>query len=155
MPDATAMAVSDGPDAVVRWLGSDTVVGRSFLDAEVIDLDGAFVAPALVNSHVHVTATGLSVDGLDLRGATSLDHLLRMVAEHAGRHPDGPIWGHGWDETTWPRPVPPTTADLDALLGDRPVYLARVDVHSAVASTALRRLTADLEAEPGWAARSR
>lgn len=152
MPDATAMAVSDGPDAVVRWLGTDTVGRAQFPDAEVIDLDGAFVAPAFVDSHVHVTATGLSVDGLDLRGATSLDHLLRMVAEHAGRHPDGPIWGHGWDETTWPRPVPPTTADLDALLGDRPAYLARVDVHSAAASTALRRLTADLEAEPGWAA---
>lgn len=152
MPDATAMAVSDGPDAVVRWLGSDAVGRVQFPDAEVIDLKGAFVAPAFVDSHVHVTATGLSVEGLDLRGSTSIDHLLRMVAEHAQRHPDGPIWAHGWDETSWPRRVPPTTADLDAVLGDRPAYLARVDVHSAAASTGLRRLVAEIEAAPGWAA---
>jgi predicted amidohydrolase YtcJ len=146
------MAVSDGPDAVVRWLGSDAVGRAQFPDAEVIDVEGAFVAPAFVDSHVHVTATGLSVEGLDLRDATSIEHLLRMVAEHAQRHPDGPIWGHGWDETTWPRQIAPTTADLDAALGGRPAYLARVDVHSAAASTALRRLTAGLEETAGWTA---
>jgi predicted amidohydrolase YtcJ len=151
MPDATAMAVSDGPDAVVRWLGSDAVGRTQFPDAEVVDLGGAFVAPAFVDSHVHVTATGLSIEGLDLRGATSIDHLLRMVADFAKRHPDGPIWAHGWDETSWPRRVSPTTADLDAALGDRPAYLARVDVHSAAASTALRRL-AHVETAQGWAA---
>jgi predicted amidohydrolase YtcJ len=151
MPEATAMAVSDGPDAVVRWVGSDAVGRAQFPDAEVIDLEGGFVAPGFVDSHVHVTATGLSVDGLDLRAATSIDHLLRMVAEHAQRHPGEPIWGHGWDETAWPRGAAPTTADLDAVLGDRPAYLARVDVHSAVASSALRRLAPEIVAAAGWA----
>ena len=33
--------------------------------------------------------------------------------------------------------------DVDAVVGDRPAYLARVDVHSAAASTALRRLGAE------------
>ena len=79
--------------------------------------------------------------GLDLRAATSARHCLQLVAEYARAHPDGPIWGHGWDESGWPEATPPSTDDLDGVVGDRPAYLARVDVHSAAASTALRRLT--------------
>ena len=135
-PDATAFAVRDG---VVAWLGSDDVGRLQFPDAEIVDLDGGFVAPAFVDSHVHVTATGLNLDGLDLRGATSRQHCLQLIDDHARRHPDGPVWGHGWDESVWPDRAAPSTDDLDAVLGERPAYLARVDVHSAAATTALRR----------------
>jgi len=152
MPDATAMAVTDGPDATVAWLGTDEVGRAQFPDARVVDLDGGFVAPAFVDSHVHLTATGLTTTGLDLRGATSQAHLLRLVAEYAREHPDGPIWAHGWDESGWPEPSPPGTADLDEALGGRPAYLARVDVHSAAATSALRRLVPELTRASGYSA---
>jgi predicted amidohydrolase YtcJ len=151
MPDATAMAVSDGPEGVVQWLGTDDVGRVQFPDADLVDLQDGFVAPAFVDSHVHLTATGLSVVGLDLRGATSAADLLARVTDYAHRHPEGPIWAHGWDETDWPRGVPPTTEELDAVLGPRPAYLARVDVHSAVASTGLRRLATGLASATGYA----
>ncbi|MGV0718273.1 amidohydrolase [Mycolicibacterium sp. XJ662] len=151
MPDATALAVRDG---VVAWLGSDDVGRAQFPDAQITDLDGAFVAPAFVDSHVHLTATGLTLIGLDLRDATSLRHCLQLLGEHAAAHPDGVLWGHGWDESGWPERTPPSTADVDAAVGDRPAYLARVDVHSAVASTALRRLTSGLPDAPGHAAQA-
>lgn len=147
MPDATAMAVRD---SVVVWLGSDDVGLGQFPSAEIVDLDGGFVAPAFVDSHVHLTATGLMVAGLDLRSATSAQHCLQLVGQYAHAHPDGPIWGHGWDESAWPDPTPPHTDDLDRVVGDRPAYLARVDVHSAAASTALRHLTPDLPAARGF-----
>jgi len=147
MPDATALAVRDG---IIVWLGSDDVGRAQYPDAEVVDLEGAFVAPAFVDCHVHLTATGLSLTGLDLRPARSLRDCLRLLADYAREHPDGPIWGHGWDETQWPEGTPPSTADLDATVGDRPVYLARVDVHSAAASTALRRLCAGLSDAAGY-----
>jgi predicted amidohydrolase YtcJ len=131
-PDATAMAVRDG---VVAWLGSDQVGRAQFADAQIIDLEGAFVAPAFVDSHVHITATGLSLAGLDLRAAKSREDCLRLIADYANSHPDGPLWAHGWDESAWPRPVGPSTDDVDAAVGDRPAYVARVDVHSAVASS--------------------
>ena len=149
MPDATAMAVSGGQDAAVVWLGADDVGRAQFPDAELIDLRGGFVAPAFVDSHVHLTATGLAHIGLDLRAATSRTHLLRLVAEYADAHPDGAIWGHGWDESSWPEPAPPTTADLDGVVGGRPAYLARVDVHSAAATSALRALVPGLVTAAG------
>ena len=146
-PDATAMAVRGG---VVAWLGSDDVGRDHFAGAHVVDLAGGFVAPAFVDSHIHLTATGLTLTGLDLRAATSLPHCLRLVAEYAAVHPGEPIWGHGWDETSWPENAAPSTAELDAALGDRPAYLARVDVHSALASTGLRRRVDGLMSASGF-----
>jgi predicted amidohydrolase YtcJ len=135
-PDATAIAVRGG---AVAWLGSDEVGRDQFSGADIVDLAGGFVAPAFVDSHIHLTATGLTLTGLDLRVATSLPHCLRLIADYAAAHPGEPLWGHGWDESSWPENAAPGTADLDAILGDRPAYLARVDVHSALASTGLRR----------------
>ena len=67
-PDATAMAIRDG---MIAWLGSDTVGRDWHPDAEIVDLAGAFVAPAFVDSHVHLTETGLGLTGLDLAVADS------------------------------------------------------------------------------------
>lgn len=144
-PDATALAVRDG---IVVWLGSDEIGRAQFPDAECTDLDGGFVTPAFVDSHVHLTAAGLRLTGLDLTAATSAEHCLRLVAENLAAHPGRPVWGHGWDDTTWPQPL--TTADLDAVTAGVPAYLARVDVHSAVASTALRQRVAGLAACTGF-----
>jgi predicted amidohydrolase YtcJ len=148
-PDATAMAVRGD---VVAWLGSDDVGRGQFPDADVEDLDGGFVTPAFVDSHIHLSATGLTLSGLDLRPARSRAHCIQMVTDYAAAHPDQPVWGHGWDESAWPENTPPSTADLDAVLGDRPAYLARVDVHSALASTGLRRLVPELSAAAGFTA---
>ena len=139
------MAVRDG---VIAWLGSDDVGRAQFPDADIDDLDGAFVGPAFVDSHVHLTATGLRLTGLDLGAATSPEHCTRLIAAHIADHPGRPVWGHGWDDTGWARPL--TTADVDAVVGTLPAYLARVDVHSAAVSTALRQRVPGLAAAAGF-----
>ncbi|QIS13090.1 amidohydrolase [Nocardia arthritidis] len=139
-PDATAMAVTDG---TVVWLGADQPGRALHPDAEIIDLDGAFVAPAFVDPHVHVTALGLKLTGLDLSAARSLAHCLELLRDFANAHPDGTVLGDGWDETTWPEGRPPTLDEIDAAVGARHAYLSRIDAHSAVVSTAL------LDAVPG------
>jgi len=143
------MAVTDGADGVVAWLGTDDVARQQFPEARVVDLDGGFVTPAFVDSHVHVTSTGLALVGLDLRRASSRDDALRLIGDYARRHPTGPIWGHGWDDSRWAPHTALTTADLDGLLGRRPAYLARIDVHSAAASSALRCSVPDLALASG------
>ena len=141
------MAVRDG---MVVWLGDDAVGQGQFPDAEIVDLDGAFVAPAFVDCHVHLTATGLQLTGLDLATATSRDHCLKLIADHVAAKPGEPVWGHGWDDTAWAAGQALTTADIDAVIGRRPAYLSRIDVHSAIASTALRDMVAGLPTVAGF-----
>ncbi len=132
-PFATAMLVEDGR---IAWIGSDAAADA--LTAEkIVDLDDAVVTPAFVDAHVHVTATGLALDGLDLSGAPSLAVALDRLAEHVRRHPAAVVLGTNWDETAWPEARPPTAADLDRAAGGAAVYLSRVDGHCAVVSSAL------------------
>ncbi|WP_033287988.1 amidohydrolase [Amycolatopsis jejuensis] len=145
--DATAMAVSGG---TVVWVGQDAPARALHPDAEVVDLGGAFVAPAFVDAHVHATATGLHLTGLDLTAARSAADLLATV--RTAVVPGQVLLAHGWDESTWADPRLPSRAELDAAADDTPVYLSRVDVHSALVSSALTALAPGADAEPGWSA---
>ncbi|HVE64890.1 MAG TPA: amidohydrolase [Mycobacteriales bacterium] len=131
-PDADAMVTEDDR---VLWVGT-----ASSLDAAAdgtIDLRGTVITPAFVDAHVHATATGLALDGLDLHGATSLSDALDRLARHASSRPGEVLRGTGWDESTWPERRSPTAAELDRATDGAVVYLARADVHGAVASSAL------------------
>lgn len=142
------MAVTDG---IVVWLGADRVGRALHPDAEVVDLDGAFVAPAFVEPHLHTTALGMQLTGLDLTRARSVAHCLALVAEFAATHPGAVVTGDGWDETRWPERRPPTVEEIDTAAGrGRPVYLSRVDGHSAVVSTALLDVVPELTAADGY-----
>ncbi|MFI6351094.1 amidohydrolase [Streptomyces sp. NPDC050743] len=135
-PFATAMVVERGQ---VAWVGSEGAAD-AFADGvdEVIDLDGALVTPAFTDAHVHTTATGLALTGLDLSDAPTLEAALALVRDFAAARPDDRVLlGHGWDAARWPGGRPPTRAELDEATGGRPLYLSRIDVHSAVVTTAL------------------
>lgn len=140
-PFATAMVVERGQ---VAWVGSEGAAD-AFADGvdEVVDLDGALVTPAFTDAHVHTTATGLALTGLDLSGAASRPEALARVRDFAAARPDDRVLlGHGWDASRWPDGLPPTRAELDEATGGRPLYLSRIDVHSAVVTTALLDLVA-------------
>lgn len=147
-PFAQAILVDDG---VVTWLGDDDTAQHLKAD-EVVDLDGALVAPAFVDAHAHVLETGVALESLDLSGARSLGAALAAVERAAAAvRADGGshLLGHSWDETRWPEGRPPTSAELDRAAGGLEVYLSRVDVHSAVVSGALAD-AAGLVGRPGW-----
>ncbi len=135
-PFATAMVVERGQ---IAWVGSEGAADAFAEGAdEVIDLDGALVTPAFTDAHVHTTSTGLALTGLDLSAAPSLPAALALVREFAAARPDDRVLlGHGWDTSRWPGGRPPTRTELDEATGGRPLYLSRIDVHSAVVTTAL------------------
>ncbi|HEX8496411.1 MAG TPA: amidohydrolase family protein, partial [Actinomycetales bacterium] len=146
-PFATAMLVSGD---TVAWVGSDDAAAGHAVNAdEVVELDGALVAPAFVDAHVHTTETGLSLTTLDLHGTTSLAQVLRQVEDAARQAAGRPVLGHGWDERGWPEGRAPTRAELDRASYGGSVYLARVDVHSAVVSSSLAA-AARLRDHEGW-----
>ena len=131
--DATAFVVED---EIIAWIGQDDGVGTDE-QAESVDLGGAFVTPAFVDAHVHLTSTGLALTALDLSGATSLRAALDAVERAARASRGRPLLGSGWDETAWPERRPPTSSELDRAAYGGSVYLSRVDAHSAVVSSAL------------------
>ena len=142
----SALAVVDG---TVTWAGDDRT-GRFFGDADdVLELRGALVTPAFVDAHVHATSAGLLVSGLDLTNCTTLAQCLNRVARQA--RAGTVLWGHGWDETSWPENRPPTRAELDRASGGAAVYLSRVDVHSAVVSSGLLQRSPEAVGAAGWA----
>lgn len=153
-PFAEAVLVSDG---TITWLGADdTAAGLAPNVDEVVDLDGALVAPAFVDAHAHVLETGLALEGLNLSAAAgvrsladALAALARGAADARATGATGPLLGHGWDEQDWPEGRAPTRAELDAAAGGAPVYLARVDVHSAVVSSSFADV-AGLVTLTGW-----
>jgi predicted amidohydrolase YtcJ len=148
-PDATAMAVTG--DTVV-WVGQDKPGQALHPGAEVIDLDGAFVAPAFVDAHVHATSTGLHLAGLDLTGVRDAGELLAAVrsAVVSGEVHGEVLVAHGWDSSAWSNPRLPSRAELDQAAGDVPVYLSRADMHSALVSTALVALAPQARDAGGW-----
>ncbi|MEU8957122.1 amidohydrolase [Streptomyces sp. NPDC048518] len=148
-PFATAMVVERGH---VAWVGSEGAAD-AFTDGvdEIVDLEGALVTPAFTDAHVHTTALGLALTGLDLTGARSLADALVLVREHARARPhDTVLLGHGWDASRWADGRPPTRAELDEATGGRPLYLSRIDVHSAVVTTALLDLVPGVTERAGY-----
>ncbi|WP_446042154.1 amidohydrolase [Streptomyces sp. SID1121] len=148
-PFATAMVVERGH---VAWVGSEGAADAFATGVdEVVDLDGALVTPAFTDAHVHTTATGLALTGLDLSGARSLRDALGLVRAHATAHPGVRILlGHGWDSARWPERRAPSRTELDEATGGRPLYLTRIDVHSAVATTALLDLVPGVTSLTGY-----
>lgn len=148
-PFATAMVV-DGD--TVAWVGSEQAA-TSIADSsmEIIDLRGALLAPGFVDSHVHLTETGVALAGLQLGTVRSAAELLDAVATAGGT---GTILGHGWDETKWDNPTLPSLEQISRAAGDRHVYLSRVDVHSALVSPSLAA-AAGLEGLDGFTGTAR
>ncbi|WP_436789058.1 amidohydrolase [Yinghuangia sp. YIM S10712] len=146
-PFATAMVVEDG---TVAWIGAEGAAEAHVSAADqVLDLDGALVAPAFVDSHVHLTATGLALTGLDLGGREAGPGLDRIAAYAGSLSGDAAVLGQGWDDGSF-GDAPPEVAELDRAVGERPAYVSRVDVHSALASSALRAQVAGLAGMDGF-----
>lgn len=145
-PFATAM-LTDGGE--VAWVGQEAAA-EALLDAkmEVVDLEGALIAPAFVDSHAHLTETGVALASLDLSTCASLSQLLQAVTNRAAAEP-GAIVGAGWDESQWPEGRIPSIDELEDAAPGREVYLTRVDVHSGLVNRTLAE-EAGLDGLDGW-----
>ena len=101
-----------------------------------VDGKGQVLVPGMIDSHGHVMGLGFSALTLDLTETKSLAEALAKVAAYAKANPDRPwILGRGWNQELWPEKRFPTAAELDAVVGDRPVWLERVDGHAGWANS--------------------
>jgi predicted amidohydrolase YtcJ len=102
-----------------------------------VDGHGQTLLPGLIDGHGHVIDLGFYALRLDVTGTQSLTEFQQRLRDYAAAHPDTKwILGGGWNQELWPVKKFPTTADLDAVVSDRPVVLERVDGHAIVANSA-------------------
>ncbi len=137
---ASAVGVEDGRIGAVgdradmeAWVKEDPAVWH--------DLEGRFVAPGFVDSHMHLLEYGYGLTTVDLASATSsmasmLDRVSEYMIDH-GEARGGWIVGRGWnhdyfqDEKRFPNRY-----DLDRVTGDRPGILFRACGHVACVNSA-------------------
>ena len=145
---ATALVVTGNR---IAWIGSDeaAAVHADGVDA-VVELDGALVTPTFVDAHVHASATGLALRGVDLTEVPSLAEALTKIEDAARERRGRPVYAHSWDQDHWgPEHRPPTAPELDRAAYGGVVYCPRVDGHSAVISSALAAASGARNL-PGW-----
>ena len=125
----------DGEGKVVRLLTKGDKPPRK-LDWRT-DMAGRVVMPGMVDAHGHVMALGFRGLELDLSGATSLAGAQEAIRAYARANANRQwITGGGWNQEAWALGRFPTSAELDAAVGDKPALLERADGHAVWANSA-------------------
>ncbi|MBN9418517.1 MAG: amidohydrolase [Candidatus Eremiobacteraeota bacterium] len=112
--------------------GSLTVVDGLFTTSETarreVDLEGAWVMPALWDSHLHLLLLARCMGQVDLTTCRDRLDLLQRIEQAEG------VWveGYGWNESHWQDPRLPSLEELDRACAGRPCWLTRSDLHSAL-----------------------
>ena len=137
-PRAEAVAVRDG---LITAIGDDAeVMLMRGEGTEVLDMQGRVLMPSLKDHHLHVVNIGFAALNrernqalfLDVSSAKSEDDVARMVAERAAKQPKGTwIVGTGWNQIAFGTQKLPTHHALTKAAPEHPVFLVRVDAHSA------------------------
>lgn len=137
-PWASALAAAPGG---ILAVGDDAqIAALAAPTARRVALAGRFVMPGINDAHVHFLRGSLRLSHLDLNGARSLAEIQERLRRFAHANPPvaGNPWiqGYGWQYTVMPEGRLPTRQDLDAVVSDRPIFLAAYDGHTGWANSA-------------------
>ncbi|MDH4212670.1 MAG: amidohydrolase [Candidatus Thorarchaeota archaeon] len=146
-PNASAMAVKSYK---VLAVGEEDAVIDLVPDAKrVIDLGGKTVVPGFIDSHTHLTSSGVKEAHIKLNEAKSIDEALQKIREELHRYSNEEwILGYGWDESEWPIKRYIDGKDLDNVSMTQPIMVTRVDGHlAAVNMIGLKKLGIPLNQE--------
>jgi len=126
-PQAEAIAVSGGR---IVAIGSASEVENLANNAtRTVKFFGVAI-PGFADAHIHVAGVGEKLETLDLSGLTKAEILAKVSDAARSAEPGKWIFGGGWDEGFWQPTAFPTAKELDAVSGDHPVVLTRIDEHS-------------------------
>jgi predicted amidohydrolase YtcJ len=136
-PDAEAVAIAG---ELIAHVGTTADVRRLAGDAEIVDLQGAFVVPGFIDAHVHFVDGGFRLASVQLRDANSREEFVRRIQAFAESVPPGTwITGGDWDHTLWGGELP-RREWIDDATPVHPVWINRLDGHMALANAAALRI---------------
>ncbi|UCC89230.1 MAG: amidohydrolase [Anaerolineales bacterium] len=143
-PQAEALAVRDGGFVAV---GAWHEVAPYAEGISVLDLAGKTVLPGFIDSHVHLTWTGLKEVALDFESAETVDDVQAIMHQAAAEAPPGQLlFGMGLNQYRFPNRQLPTSADLDAVAPQHPTFIVGVTGHYSLANS---RCLEGLNLSPG------
>ncbi|KQV47481.1 MULTISPECIES: amidohydrolase [unclassified Duganella] len=124
-----ALAFDDSGKLVA--VGSAREVAARAKGFKRIDVQGKTVLPGLIDAHGHVFGLGEVATSADLYSPTSLQAAQAAVAQFAQANLQRKwVIGKGWNQETWKLGRFPNVAELDAVVGDRPAAMERIDGHA-------------------------
>jgi len=122
--------------------GTTSNITGEYEDFEQIDGGGRTLLPGLIDAHAHVMGLGFQEMDVDVSGIRSLEETQEKLRQYAAENPDLEwIRGRGWNQELWEENEFPTAEDIDQVIDDRPVWLARVDGHAGWANTMAMELS--------------
>lgn len=128
-PDIKSILCNDGK--ILQLLPSTNINS-----GEKIDLKGGWVYPGFIDSHMHLTGLGFSLESIDLVGTNSKSDVLDIIKNNIKDYPKGSwIFGRGWDQNDWEDSSYPTAKDLDQLSNEHPMVFRRIDGHAIWTNT--------------------
>lgn len=115
-------------DEISAYIGPET---------EVVELNGRFAIPGLIEGHGHYMGLGRSKQILDLRNVSNWGEVVSMVSGAVDKAQPGEwIFGRGWHQDKWDS-VPDDAVDgvprndsLNAVSPDNPVSLGHASGHA-------------------------
>ena len=136
-PFVQAVAIGNG---VILGLGTNAQVARfAGKDTKIVDLNGAFATPGLIESHGHFMGIGQFKRSLNLMNAKKWDDIVSMVAAAAKEAKPGEwIIGRGFHQSKWteaPKPNVqgfPVHDGLSKVSPNNPVLLTHASGHAAM-----------------------
>src|SRR5215469_25868 len=137
--DAVAQALAIQHGVIVK-VGSDAEVlefagkGPGF---RIIDLQGHTATPGLIDTHAHIAEGGVNeLYRVQLSDVDSIHDIVdRVKAKIAEANPGEWVTGAGWDEGKLAEHRYVTTADLDAVAPNNPVWLVHTTGHYGAANS--------------------
>ncbi|HET6330832.1 MAG TPA: amidohydrolase [Holophagaceae bacterium] len=135
--DSEAVAIQG---AKIQAVGPLARLMKRYPKAIRVELKGGSLMPGFIESHAHVGELGTMSRQADLTGIASKEEALARVETWCAANPAGWVRARGWDQNLWPTKAFPTLKELDAITGNRPAYLERVDGHAAWVNTAAMKL---------------
>lgn len=135
---AEAVAVKFGKILAVGT--NDGIKGLIGEGTEVIDLKGRTVIPGLIDSHCHMTGTGMRtrnvIDLSEEAGVKSIADIKAKIAEKSKTTPKGElITGVQEDDYKLKEKRHPTRWELDEAAPDHPVIISTVGGHFSIANS--------------------
>jgi len=115
--------------------------GRQLVDDETtyIDLNGKTLLPGFNDSHMHLISYGLTKYKVNLLNAQSIEEiqhtLLHFLSKERNKIFKDWVLGHGWNHESFKEKVLPNKEDIDRVINDRPVFLARACYHICVVNS--------------------